>query len=156
MIYFRKIGSKEDLQIVGFGGASYESDEKAIGGVILLLVNLDFTRASPIYGSSIQIERVCPSSKDAEMLNLSKLVEDAFFAARQFETLLFGEYQRKIPVPLFTNSEGTLESLASTKQVDRKSLRMTVQDLKEKLVDKDTPDTHKHTPKHSVDTIYPH
>ena len=40
-----------------------------------------------------------------------------------------------IPINLFTDSEGTLESIASTKQVDRKSLHMVIQGLKERLVD---------------------
>ena len=38
---------------------------------------------------------------------------------------------------MFRDSEGTLESIASTKQVDRKALRMVVQSLKEKLIDED-------------------
>ena len=38
---------------------------------------------------------------------------------------------------LFTDSEPTLESIASSKQVERKTLRPTIVDLKERLVDKD-------------------
>ena len=34
---------------------------------------------------------------------------------------------------IFTDSEPTLESIASTKQIERKGLRMTVQELKDKL-----------------------
>ena len=36
---------------------------------------------------------------------------------------------------LFTDSEATLESMASRKQIERKTLRSTVVDLKERLVD---------------------
>ena len=36
---------------------------------------------------------------------------------------------------LFTDSEATLESIASSKQIERKTLRLTVVDLKERLVD---------------------
>ena len=53
------------------------------------------------------------------------------------ETLRFGNYQRWIPIHLFTDSEGTLESIASTKQVKRKTLRMVVKDLKERLMDEE-------------------
>ena len=38
---------------------------------------------------------------------------------------------------LFTDSEATLESIASSKQIERKTLRLTVVDLKERLVDGD-------------------
>ena len=57
------------------------------------------------------------------------------FATRQLEILLYGDYNKKIKVRLFTDSESILESIASSKQVVRKTLRMTVMDLKEKLVD---------------------
>ena len=36
---------------------------------------------------------------------------------------------------LFTDSEATLESIASSKQIERRTLRMTVVDLKERLMD---------------------
>ena len=36
---------------------------------------------------------------------------------------------------LFTDSEATLESIASSKQIERKTLRLTVVELKEILVD---------------------
>ena len=38
-------------------------------------------------------------------------------------------------VRLFTDSEPTLESIASSRQVERKTLRHTIVDLKERLVD---------------------
>ena len=36
---------------------------------------------------------------------------------------------------LFTDSETTLKSIASSKQIERKTLRLTVVELKERLVD---------------------
>ena len=65
------------------------------------------------------------------------MLEDAVFAARQIETLMFGGYERMISIHLITDSEGTLESIASTKQVDRMSIHMVIQDLKERLMDKE-------------------
>ena len=41
-------------------------------------------------------------------------------------------------VRLFTDSEATLESIASSKQIERKTLRLTIIDLKEGLIDGDT------------------
>ena len=51
--------------------------------------------------------------------------------------LLFWDYKQRIPVRIFTDREPTLESIASTKQIERKSLRMTVQEMKERLIEGD-------------------
>ena len=110
---FSRIGSKEDLMIVGIGDASFKSDDKAIGGVLLFLTNTSMTRAAPIYWKSKTISRVCYSSKDVETINISKMMDDAVYAARQVETLYFGDYRKRIKVRLFTDSEATLESIAS-------------------------------------------
>ena len=46
---FSRIAPKEELMIVGVGDASFKSDDKAMGGVLLFLTNEDMTRAAPIY-----------------------------------------------------------------------------------------------------------
>jgi len=56
------------------------------------------TRATLIYWKSKTISRVCYSSKDGEMINISKMMEDAIFAARQLEMLMFGDYKKRIKV----------------------------------------------------------
>ena len=86
--------------IVEIGDASFKSYDKAIGRVLLFLTNESMTRAAPIYGKSKTISRVCYSSKDAETINISKMMDYA-------------------------------------KQIERKTLRLTVVDLKERLVDGD-------------------
>ena len=68
------------------------------------------------------------------MINISKMTEDA---ARQLEILMFGDYRKRMKVRLFTDSEATLELIASSKQIERKTLRLTVTDLKERLVEGD-------------------
>ena len=65
------------------------------------------------------------------------MMDNAINAARQIETLYYGDYKRRIKVRLFTDSEPTLESIASSRQVERKTLRPTIVDLKERLIDKD-------------------
>ena len=129
------LGEKEDLVIIGLGDASYKQDDKAVGGVVLLLANSTFTRASPIYWKSKQIERVCHSSKDAETLNLIKMVDNAVLTSRQLEMLLYGEVVQRIPVYFFTDSESTLESMAFSKQISTKTLRNIISDLKQRLID---------------------
>ena len=84
---------------------------------------------------SKQIDRVCHSSKDAETLAMSKLIDELVYSAKQVEILLFGDYRKRMPVRVMTDNEPTLESIASTKQIERKGLRMTVQELKEKLLE---------------------
>ena len=125
------------MQSIRVEDSSFKQDDKAVGGVILLLADKNFERASPKYWKTKQIERVCHSSKDAETLVLNRMVEDTLYAARQIEVLLYGSYERRLPIHLYTDSEGTLESITSTKQVDRKSLHMVVQDLKERLLEEE-------------------
>ena len=66
---------------------------------------------------------------------MSKLLDEVIYIARQLEILLFGDYRKRLPVRIMTDSEPTLESIASTKQIERKGLRMTVQEMKEKLME---------------------
>ena len=89
----------------------------------MFLSNSNMTKAAPIYWKSKTISRVCYSSKDAETINISKMREDAIFAARQLEILMFGDYRKRMRVRLFTDSEATLELIASSKQIERKTLR---------------------------------
>ena len=65
---------------------------------------------------------------------MTKLIDELVYMARQVEILLFGDYRKRMPVRVMTDSEPTLESIASTKQIERKGLRMTVQEMKEKLL----------------------
>ena len=117
------------------GDASLKVEDKAIGDVLLFLANLSMTKALPIYWKSKTITRVCHSSKDAETLNVLTMVEDAVFAARQLEILMFGDYRKRMKVRKFTDLEPTLESIASSKQIERKSLKLIVTDLKKRLLD---------------------
>ena len=62
------------------------------------------------------------------------MVQDSVFAARQLEILLYGNAKGRIKICLFTDSESTLESVTSSKQIDNKTLQMMIVDLKERLV----------------------
>ena len=113
---FSRIRPKEDLVILGIGDASFKSDDKAVGGVMLFLSNSSMTRAVPIYWNSKTISKICYSSKDMETINVATMMEDGVFAARKVKILIFGDYKRRIKVRLFTDSEATLESIALSKQ----------------------------------------
>ena len=117
-IKFSRIAARDDLIVVGIGDASFKSEEKAVGGVLLFLANSQMKRASLIYWKAKIIFRVCHSS-------------------RQVEILLDGDYKKRIKVHLFTDSKATLESIASSKQIYWKTLRLILVDLKESLVEED-------------------
>ena len=55
--------------------------------------------------------------------------------ARHVEILLYGNYDKRLNVRIITDSEPTLESIASTKQIERKGHRMLVHEMKDKLRD---------------------
>ena len=133
----KKIGDREELQVVGIVDASYKSDEKSIGGMMIALTNENMTKASPLMWKAKQIDRVCHSSKDAETLAMTKMIDELVYMSRHVEILLYGDYRKHMNVRIITDSEPTLESIASTKQIDRKALRMVVQEMKEKLRDGD-------------------
>ena len=100
-----------------------------------MLANKEMTKASPIMWKSKQIDRVCQSSKDAETLAMLKMTDEITYISMQVETILYGDYQKRIPVKIYTDSEPLLESIASSKQIDRKNLRKVIEGLKEKLID---------------------
>ena len=127
-VKYEYLGDPDDLIILGIGEASYKQDQKAIGGVFLFLSNSSMTRPSPIFWKTKQIARVCHSSKETETLNLLMMVDDAVLAARQLELLLYEDIINRIPIHLFTDSESTLESVASSKQISTKTLRNVIVD----------------------------
>ena len=136
-IVYGRIGDRETLQVIGIVDASYKSDEKIIGGMMIVLADEKMTKASPLMWKAKQIDRVCHSSKDAETLAMTKMIDELVYMSRHVEILLYGDYRKHMNVRILTDSEPTLESIASTKQVERKALRMVVQEMKEKLRDGD-------------------
>ena len=117
--------------------ASYKVDSKSIAGMIIALTNKDMTKASPLMWKTKQIVRICHSSKDAETLSMTKMIDEITYMARHVEILLYGKYNKKINVRILTDSEPTLESIASTRQIERKGLRMLVHEMKDKLRDRE-------------------
>ena len=51
--------------------------------------------------------------------------------------MLYGDLDKRMKIYLFMDSEVTLESIASSKQIKRKMMRLTVTDLKERLLEGD-------------------
>merc|ERR1712240_409151 len=132
-VIYGEIGGRETLQVVGIVDASFKNDEKLIGGMMIVLANEDLTKANPLMWKAKQIERVCHSSKDAEMLAMTKMIDELVYMSRDVKILLYGDYRKRMNVRMITDSEPTLESIASTRQIERKQLRMVVKEMKDKL-----------------------
>ena len=65
------------------------------------------------------------------------MVDDVIFTSRQVELLLYGDYRKGTKINLYTDSESTLQSIASSWQIEWKKWRITVRDLKDPLQDKE-------------------
>ena len=100
---FRKVADPEDMKVYGISDASYKSDDKAVGGEMILVGNKFTDAAVPIYWKSKTIRQVCHSVKDSETRILVKLVDTARFMTDQLEELLFGKKGDGIPIKLYTD-----------------------------------------------------
>ena len=88
-----------------------------------------------MYWKSKGITKICTSTKDAETHALFKNIGDAHFAASNIETLLFGNFEKRIKVESFIDSKPLLESLASTRIVENKFLVSEVNAMKTLIED---------------------
>merc|ERR1712105_388164 len=104
----------------------------SIGGNIVLLGNKNNNIVAPLFWKAKTIPQVCHSAKDAETRNIVKLVDDSVYMAMCLSQL--HNMDTHLGVKLFTDSIPTLESIASTKQVERKLMRNCISSLKEDLV----------------------
>ena len=130
-IIYTRIGNRDNLEKISIVDALYKYDENLIGGDLIFIKEAVSSRASLVYWKTKQIQKTAHSSKDAETLNISKLVDDAVYISRQVEMLLYGDIKGRIPVKLFTDFEPTrFHSIIKTGS--EKLLRMTIKDLKDK------------------------
>ena len=128
-MHFVRVGNKDDLVMYGLGDASYTAGEgknSALGGQFVILGTEKKPEVSSLFWKSKSIKVVCKSPKDAETINNCIVCDKARHLANQMSDLLFGRAGRRIPVVVFTDSLGTLESVASTKQVERNLMRQHV------------------------------
>ena len=80
------------------------------------------------------MKKICKSPKDSETINLGILADITRHTANQIQQLLG---KSPVGVKIFTDSLGTLESIASSHQVERRMMRADIADLKEKLESRD-------------------
>ena len=134
-IRYKHIDSFENLKIFGYADASYKTmDDKvrSVEGRVIFLTNGE--RASPLLWKSKKIARVCDSTKTAETLAMDKTCDDAIYLSRMIREIYTGQKSLKgIPVEMFTDSKPLFESLNSTKQVDRKTVRHVICMMKDSV-----------------------
>ena len=75
---------------MGIGNSSYKSDRRSISGVMFVLMVKALTLVSSLCWQSKHIEKVPHLSKDTDMLNFMKMVDDLVNIAHQLEMLYFG------------------------------------------------------------------
>lgn len=133
-ITFKHVDSFNNLKILAYTDASYLSIEdktKSVAGKLLFLSNKEETRVCPLDWKSKTIIRVCHSAKDAETRAMDLVAHDAVFIAKAIYQIFTGERNGQLEVTLKTDSQSTIDSLHSTKQVEAKNLRSTIQCLKD-------------------------
>ena len=88
-----------------------------------------------LYWKSKMIRKVVRNAKEAETVNLGTVVDMMRHTANQISQLLFGgrRRQRNLEVEIFIDNAATLDSIASSKQVERRLLRNDVEYLKQML-----------------------
>ena len=47
-VFYGKVTEKEKLHVIGIVDASYKSDEKSIGGILIMIADEKMTKVSPI------------------------------------------------------------------------------------------------------------
>ena len=135
-IHFVRVGKLEDLVVYGLGDAAYtagQAKNSAIGGQMVVLGTRHSNTVSSLLWKSKTIKTVCKSPKDAETINACLVCDKTRHLANQMSDLLFGKTGRRIPAVIFTDSLGTLESVASTKQVERALMRQHIYALQQHM-----------------------
>ena len=96
------------------------------------------TRVSPIAWKSKLIRKACRSRKDAELLSLSAVCDHAIHVGKQLEEILYRNRDgTKYKPVIFTDNACTLESIVSSKLIERRYLRPDMNIMKEFVKNKD-------------------
>ena len=121
-VKFNKIWKLEELRIIAMPDTSYRSMDNKIRSVDgRVLFSSNGIIAVPLDWKSKKIPQVCESTKTAENRAADKATDEAKYLARLIKEIYTGVRSLDhIPVIVYTDSDPTLESINSMKQVDRK------------------------------------
>ena len=131
-VFYKNIGNPEDCVLYGFTDASFTPGEKATSGQLVLLGNSRNDKVVPLLWKTKLVAKACRSPKDAETITLGTCADLTIFAAQQLEEILTGvKNGNKFKSILFSDSDSSLKSIVSSKQVERRYLRSDVAILKQ-------------------------
>ena len=122
-VFYKNLGDQKDLIVYVFTDASFTPGEKAPAGHLVLLGNRKNDRVTPILWKTKLIHKACRSSKDAETISLGQAADYGIYTAKQVEEILYGTKDgNKFKTVIFSDSDSSLKSIVSSKQVERLSL----------------------------------
>ena len=135
---FSKLGNIEDLHIELFADASLgnmekDMETKSVMGYFICLANKDL-KMSPLHWKSKVIDKVAEDIKTAETLALETAIDDAIHLSNMLMELYSGKQQHgSIPIVVNEDSLSLVESLYSTKKVKRKTMRVVVSSIQQRM-----------------------
>jgi len=129
VVTFKRIGKLEDIKIISMSYASFRSVDEKVRSVEERVIFLsDGVNASPLKWKAGKIPQVCESTNTAETKAADKATDDAIYFARLIKEIYTGvKSLDQIPVIVYTDSKPTIESIYSTRQVDRKTVCHVIQ-----------------------------
>ena len=131
-VSYKRVSAEGEASVYGISDASHKPGEKAVGGQFVVMGAAKTDVVIPLFWRSKLIQKVCKSPKDAETINLGIVADVACNFAKQIEEIMYDK-KKKVETKIFTDSLGTLESIASSHQVERRNMRADVADLKQRL-----------------------
>ena len=131
-VEYKRVGDFADIKILSVSDASYKCP-KSVAGRLILLSNKDETKVAPLLWKGKSIPTTCKSAKCAETRSLDKTIDDSIYSARTVHELYMGkgDPENQIPVSVYCDNKGLIDSVNSTHQVEEKLLRPIIQYIKD-------------------------
>ena len=146
-IKFSHLGNIDNLHIKVFPDASLGNMEenlecKSVMGSFIALSN-DESEINPLNWKAKVIEKVAPDIKTAETLALENSIDDAIYLSKMISEIYTGKIdENKIPLVVYEDSKSLVQSIYSTKKVKRKSMRVVVSTIQQRIKNGDVKDIH--------------
>ena len=137
-ISFSRLGKVDDLKIFVYADAALGNVEdnletKSVMGYFIALVNSNF-EMSPLHWKTKIIEKVAEDIKTAETLALETAIDDALYLSGMINEIYNDSLSGKnIPIIVKEDSKSLIESIYSTKKVKRKTMRVVISSLQQRL-----------------------
>lgn len=136
-IFYRKLGTFEDLRIEVYSDASWANLPDGVSsarGSIIMLTSCDDRdyKCVPLDWSSNKIKRIVHSTIAAEALAILDSTDNAIYLGSLLTEIYKESYkQNEIPITVYTDNKSVWENVYSSKQVNEKRLRVTMAELQQ-------------------------